>query len=230
MATPFEDIHCLATILRKDTTLASLPSYQYYELCFKQLIIGKAAFVYDCHKNLNAYTPYSVSEYDFVGNGIDNEFILSPAPTNLQTNIYVGLRNSEEDLLEETLDYSYDDTTNIITLADIPSPNTQIVIAFFNIGSFDDDLDDDEKAILAESEQIAYYEAYLANSKSLNQVTYSTTVKIHSQAEQLKQLSNISITQWRDRVESMIVKYSYRTSRDKLKGLSGRSSNGYFTT
>lgn len=230
MATPFEDIHCLATILRKDTTLASLPSYQYYELCFKQLIIGKAAFVYDCHKDLNAYTPYSVSEYNFVGNGIDNEFVLSPAPTELQTNIYVGSRNSEEDLLVETLDYVYDDTTNIITLNDIPAANSEIVIAFFNIGSFDDDLDDDEKAILAESEQIAYYEAYLANSKSLNQVTYSTTVKIHSQAEQLKQLSNISITQWRDRVESMIIKYSYRTSNNRLKSLSGRSSNGYYTS
>lgn len=225
MATPFEDIHCLATILRKDTTLASLPSYQYYELCFKQLIIGKAAFVYDCHKNLNAYTPYSVSEYNFVGNGDDDEFLLSPAPTSLQTNIYVGIRDSEESLLTEIFDYTYDDTTNILTLPTAPSDGTEVIIAFFNIGSFDEDLDDDEKAILAETEQIAYYESYLANSKSLNQVTYSTTVKIHSQAEQLKQLSHISITQWRDRVESMIVKYSYRTSKNRLKSLSGRGIN-----
>lgn len=222
MATPFEDIHCLATILRKDTTLASLPSYQYYELCFKQLIIGKAAFVYDCHKDLNAYTPYSLSEYNFEGNGYDNEFVLTPAPDPLQTNIYVGIRQSEEDLLVETLDYTYDEVAQTITLEQAPEEGNLVTIAFFNIGSFDDDLDDDEKAILAESEQIAYYESYLANSKSLNQVTYSTTVKIHSQAEQLKQLSNISITQWRDRVESMIVKYSYRTSKNKLMGLSGR--------
>lgn len=230
MATSFEDIHCLATILRKDTTLASLPSYQYYELCFKQLIIGKAAFVYDCHKDLNSYTPYSVSEYDFIGNGMDNEFELSPAPLPTQTNIYIGVRNSEEDLLQEVLDYTYDDTTNILTLTDIPLSQSEVVVAFFDIGSFNEDLDDDEKAILAECEQIAYYEAYLANSKSLNQVTYSTTVKIHSQAEQLKQLSNISITQWRDRVESMIVKYSYRTSKDRLKSLSGRYPYGYHTS
>ena len=222
MATPFEDIHCLATVLRKDTTLANLPSYQYYELCFKQLIIGKAAFVYDCHKNLNAYTPYSVSEYNFVGTGDDNEFLLSPAPTSLQTNIYVGVRDSEESLLTELFDYTYDVENNILALDVPPSEGTEIVVAFFDIGSFDDDLDDDEKAILAESEQIAYYEAYLANSKSLNQVTYSTTVKIHSQAEQLKQLNHISIGQWRDRVESMIIKYSYRTSNNRLRSLSGR--------
>lgn len=222
MATSFEKIHCLATILRKDTTLATLPSYQYYELCYKQLIIGKAAFVYDCLKDLNKYTPYSVSEYVFMGNGVDNEFELTPAPTALQTNIYVGIKNEEEDLLEEQFNYTYDSENNILTLEDIPASNAQVTIAFFDIGSFDDDLDDDECAILAESEQIAYYESYLGNAKTLNQVTYSTTVKIHSQAEQLKQLSNVSIIQWRDRVESMINKYSYRRSRDKLMGLSGR--------
>lgn len=222
MATSFEKIHCLATILRKDTTLATLPSYQYYELCFKQLIIGKAAFVYDCLKDLNKYTPYSVSEYSFVGNGIDNEFLLVPAPNVLQTNIYIGVKNEEDDLLHEIDDYIYNPETNIITLGDAPLPNSKITIALFDIGSFDDDLDDDECAILAECEQIAYYESYLGNAKTLNQVTYSTTVKIHSQAEQLKQLSNVSIIQWRDRVESMINKYSYRRSHDKLMGLSGR--------
>ena len=221
-ATSFEKIHCLATILRKDTTLAALPSYQYYELCYKQLIIGKAAFVYDCLKNLNDYTPYSVSEYEFEGNGVDNEFLLFPAPTVLQTNIYVGIKNEEDDLLHEIGDYTYNPLTNTITLGDAPLSNAKITIAFFDIGSFNDDLDDDECAILAECEQIAYYESYLGNAKTLNQVTYSTTVKIHSQAEQLKQLSNVSIIQWRDRVESMIVKYSYRRSRDKLLGLSGR--------
>ncbi len=222
MATSFEKIHCLATILRKDTTLATLPSYQYYELCYKQLIIGKAAFVYDCLKDLNKYTPYSVSEYVFTGDGYDNEFQLTPAPTDLQTNIYVGIKKEDDDLLQETIAYTYDSETNILTLEDTPAPNAQVTIAFFDIGSFDDDLDDDECAILAESEQIAYYESYLGNAKTLNQVTYSTTVKIHSQAEQLKQLSNVSITQWRDRVESMINKYSYRRSHDRLKGLSGR--------
>lgn len=226
MATSFEKIHCLATILRKDTTLAALPSYQYYELCSKQLIIGKAAFVYDCLKDLNSYTPYSVSEYNFEGNGVDNEFELTPAPTELQTNIYVGVKGINDDLMTEVIDYTYDAETNILTLNNgIPAVGSQITIAFFDIGSFNDDLDDDECAILAESEQIAYYESYLGNAKSLNQVTYSTTVKIHSQAEQLKQLNNISITQWRDRVESMIVKYSYRRSSDRLRSLSGRGSS-----
>lgn len=223
MATSFEKIHCLATILRKDTTLAALPSYQYYELCSKQLIIGKAAFVYDCLKDLNSYTPYSSSEYVFEGNGIDNEFELTPAPAPTQTNIYVGVKGVDDDLMTENFDYTYDANTNILTFNSlIPAASSTVTIVFFDIGSFNDDLDDDECAILAESEQIAYYESYLGNAKSLNQVTYSTTVKIHSQAEQLKQLNNISIGQWRDRVESMIVKYSYRRSSNKLLGLSGR--------
>ena len=224
MATSFEDIHCLATILRKDTTLASLPSYQYYELCYKQLLIGKAMFVYDCHSDLNSYTPYSLSEYTFVGNGIDNSFELAPAPTATQTNIYVGLQSEDEDLLTETYEYTYDEENNLIVFNNAPEDGTTVVIAFFDIGSFNDTLTDDECAILAECEQIAYYESYLGNAKTLNQVTYSNSIKIHSQAEQLKQLNSVSIMQWRDRVESMINKYSYRTSKNNLKGLSGRNS------
>lgn len=220
--TPFEDIFCLATILRKDSTLNTLPSYQYYQLCFKQLIIGKAAFVYACHHNLNDYTPYSVNEYSFVGNGTDVDFSILPAPTDVETNIYVGIKGVDDSLLTEVTDYTYDSTTNILTFTTTPAEGSSVMVAFYNIGWFTDDLDDDEKAILAESMQIAYYESYLGNSKSLNQVTYSTTIKIHSQAEQLKELSHISIAQWRDRVESMINKYSYHTSTDNLRSLAGK--------
>lgn len=223
MATSFDKIYCLASVLRKDTTLASLPSYQYYQVCEKQLMIGKAMFVYDCLNDLNSYSPYSLSEYVFTGDGTDNQFLLSPAPEAAQTNIYVGVQGVEDDLLTETLAYTYDDTTGIVTLTDTPEEGSTIVVAFFDIGHFNDDLADDECAILAESMQIAYYESYMGNAKSLNQVTYSNSIKIHSQAEQLKQLNHITIQQWRDRVESMIVKYSYRRSTDGLSKLSGRS-------
>lgn len=223
MATSFDKIYCLASVLRKDTTLASLPSYQYYQLCEKQLMIGKAMFVYDCLNDLNSYSPYSLSEYVFTGDGVDNEFILSPAPEANQTNIYVGVQGGDEDLLTEITSYTYDDVTGTLTLPLVPEADSSIVIAFYDIGHFNDTLADDECAILAEAMQIAYYESYLGNVKSLNQVTYSNSIKIHSQAEQLKQLNNISISQWRDRVESMIVKYSYRRSTDKLRRLSGRA-------
>lgn len=222
MATSFDKIYCLASVLRKDTTLASLPSYQYYQLCEKQLMIGKAMFVYDCLNDLNSYSPYSLSEYVFTGDGVDNEFVLSPAPESTQTNIYVGVQGVEDDLLTETISYTYDDITHTLTLSSAPEEGASIVVAFFDIGHFTDDLTDDECAILAESMQIAYYESYMGNAKSLNQVTYSNSIKIHSQAEQLKQLHNISLEQWRDRVESMIVKYSYRRSTDNLAKLSGR--------
>ncbi|WP_459567962.1 hypothetical protein, partial [Enterobacter asburiae] len=59
-----------------------------------------------------------------------------------------------------------------------------------------------------------------------NQIVYSNSYKVHSQAEQIKQLSNLSITQWRDRVHDLIVKYSYRKSKDKLKRLAGRRMYG----
>lgn len=227
MGTKFEEIYCLNTVLKKDSNIAKLPIYQYYEICYKDLQIGKTSFVYDCLKNLDKYSPYLVTEYLFKGNGVDKEFILTPFPSDIQNNLYVGILNEEENTIVEENDYVYDIATHTITLTRAPINESQIYIGCYSEPEFEETLDDDEKVILAECMQISFLERHAANTNSLNQKLYSSTFKFHSQAEQIKQLSNLSISQWKDRVDNLIKKYSYNKSKDGLKGLAGKKRRYY---
>lgn len=224
--TTFEEIYCLNEVIRKDPKLAKLPLYQFYSLCYRQLQYAIGAFLYDCHKDLTKIKRYSESEYFFDGDGVETQFQLDPIPQDGQTNIWVGAKRDDDDYYVELFGYQYDPLTHIITFDQAPQVGLSILVGAYEIGYFEETLDIDEKIILAEGMNIPFLEAYAANDRSLNQIVYSNSYKVHSQAEQIKQLSNLSITQWRDRVHDLIVKYSYRKSKDKLKRLAGRRMYG----
>lgn len=222
MATKFEDIYCLNSIIKKEPNVLRLPIYQYYSLCFRQLQYAITAFMYDCLKDITLFAPYEEQEYNFIGDGVEKDFSITPSPSILLTNIYVGVLDNVENVYNEVFNYTYDVVTNIITFNEVPSLNTKILIAFYEIGSFVADLDIDEKVILSEGMNIPFLESYQNNPRSLEQIIYTQSYKIHSQAEQLKQVANLSVIQWRDRVDDLIKTYSYRKPKDGLVKLSGK--------
>lgn len=223
MGTKFTDIYCLNSVMKIDPNLLKLPIYQYYSLSWKQLQTGKSEFEYDCLKNLDSYIPYSDEEYNFIGNGIEDEFELTPTPSILNTNIYVGImKANEEDFIEHT-NFTFDWATNIIKLNGVtPDLGDKILVTFYNVGEFLDDLNDNEKRILAMSMNVTFLQSQLVNIRSLNQIIYTKSYSIHSQAEQLKQL-NVTLREWTDELRYLITKYSYREPRDGMVGLSSTS-------
>ena len=53
MATSFEEIYCLNTVIKIDKRLNNKPSYLLYELNWKYLEFAIAMFQFDCRKDLN---------------------------------------------------------------------------------------------------------------------------------------------------------------------------------
>lgn len=224
MATSFEEIYCLNTVIKIDQRLVDKPSYILYDLYWKYLQLAIPFFQYDCRKDLLDLVPFSLTEYSFTGDGEENMFQLDPAPENIENiNFYITLQIDCGKPAREVLDYQWDSENNIITLKNTtPAPGETIKIVTYNIGQFNSDLNYDEKAILARAMNIPYYEEQMTNSKILNFATYGGSIKMHSQAEQLKTLTSAYQMTKRE-LEGDISHYTYRTAPLGLLGLGGKT-------
>lgn len=221
MATSFEEIYCLNSVIKFDKRLNNKPKYALYDLYWKYLQYAISMFYYDCKKDLYDLNPFSLTEYEFVGDGENNIFNLNPAPLTSSFDIYVQLDCSEEK--RQIVDYEWDEKSNTITFKSYtPAINESIFIYSYNIGSFTADLDYNEKTILAKAMNIPYYEEQVANSKTLVFSTYGGSVKMHSQAEHLKTTIE-AFEKCKREVEGDINAYSYRVAPLGLKGLGART-------
>ena len=224
MATSFEEIYCLNAVIKLDQRLVNKPSYLVYDLCWKYLQLAIPYFQYDCIKDLLDLVPFSLTEYSFIGDGVNNIFELSPAPTDSSNlDFYISSQIDCGQKAREIVSYQWDSINNTITLLDYtPALNENIKIQAYNIGQFNDDLNYDEKSILARAMDIPYYEEQMTNSKILNFAVYGGSIKMHSQAEQLKTVTAAYQTAKRE-LEGDISNYTYRTAPIGLYGLGGRT-------
>lgn len=223
MATSFEEIYCLNSVIKIDQRLTDKPSYLLYDLYWKYLQLSIPLFQYDCRKNLLDLVPFSLTEYSFVGDGENNIFQLDPKPTIKNPGFYIATQIDCGIPATEVKEYLYDDINGTITLTNYtPSLGEKINISMYQIGYFNADLGYDEKRILAEAMNIPYYEEQMTNSKILNFATYGGSIKMHSQAEQLKTLTAAYQSAKRE-LEGDISMYSYRTAPKGLPGLGART-------
>lgn len=115
METQFTEIYEMNEVLKCDSRINSKPSnqiYKYYYICLKYAI---GLFGRDCYKEITNHTPYSQKEYLFKSDGIDNALVLnSPALENC--NFYVGYAKDSNTAYTEITQYTYDSSTNTITI------------------------------------------------------------------------------------------------------------------
>ena len=223
MATNFDEIYCLNTVIKIDQRLVNKPLYLVYGLYWKYLQLAIPFFQYDCKKDLLDLVPFSLTEYSFIGDGVSKEFSLDPVPKNKENlKFYITTNVEGNDCSNEINSYNWDSNLNILTLEEAPLKGEHIDIKAYIVGHFNVDLEYNEKAILARAMNVPYYEEQMTNSKILNFATYGGSIKMHSQAEQLKVLTNAYITAKRE-LEGDISMYSYRTAPLGLNGLGART-------
>lgn len=224
MATSFDEIYCLNSVIKNDTRLIEKPDYEIYALYWKYLQLSIPQFEYDCLKNLNDYIPFSLTKYSFIGNGVDNIFELTPAPIlTLTPDFYISKQITCGVKAVEETEYVWDSENNTITLTkDIPEIGSTIEIYLYEIGQFNEDLNLDEKRILANAMLIPYLQEQKDQRKLVNFAVYGGSIKMHSQAEHLKVL-NETLQNQNEYVEGLINTYSYRTAPKRYPGLGGRT-------
>ena len=223
MATSFEEIYCLNSVIKIDQRLTDKPSYLLYDLYWKYLQLSIPLFQYDCRKDLLDLVPFSLTEYSFVGDGVNNIFQLDPKPTMEKPDFYIETQIDCGKPTMEVKKYLYDDINGTITFTNYtPILGEEVNISVYEIGYFNADLGYDEKRILAEAMNVPYYEEQMTNSKILNFAIYGGSIKMHSQAEQLKTLTAAYQSAKRE-LEGDISNYSYRTAPKGLPGLGART-------
>lgn len=224
MATSFEEIYCLNAVIKSDQRLLNKPSYVLYDLYWKYLQLAIPYFQFDCRKDLLDLVPFSLTEYSFIGDGENNIFKLDPAPNiGENPNFYIGLQIDCGKDERAVTNYIWNSEDSTIILTDVtPAVGESVKIAVYEIGYFNADLSYAEKAILARAMNIPYYEEQMTSSKILNFAVYGGSIKMHSQAEQIKTITAL-YEGYKREVEGDISMYTYRTAPKGLRGLGART-------
>lgn len=214
MGTLFEDIYALNQIIKSDGRINAKPLNLIYQLYFQYLSFAISYFSDDCYKDLDNIIPFSMREYEFTGNGVDNKFILDTAPPT-DCKFYISVD------LDSDYTYFYDDETLEITITPTPPNLGGIYIAGYIIGEFIETLNMKEKIILAEGMCVPWLEEKRNKEELLSQSISTNDYKRTSQAEHIHQL-NISLdNQYWKNVKSMINEYTFKQEPNSLLGLGG---------
>lgn len=224
MATSFDEIYCLNSVIKNDPRLVNKPSYEVELINWKYLQFAISKFMYDCKKDIATNIPFSSTEYTFVGDGENSIFTLSPIPTfDITPNFSILIQKTCGKPYQSITDYIWSSENNTITLLDVPIKGSKIKIYAYQEGQFNVDLDIDEKIILADAMNIPYFEEAAAARKVLDFSLYGGSVKMHSQAEHQKTLED-SLRSQILLVEGEISNYSYRRANFCYPGLGARTT------
>lgn len=213
MATSFDEIYCLNSVIMTDSKTSNLPTNLYYFILNKYLSFSIGQFRKKCYKDLDDRTDFDQEIYTLTGDGNADEFTLSPAPPT-DCSFYVTI----DDVV--TTAYTFNSTTNKIKFTDTPSNGADIYIGAYVIGGFASDLNIEEQTILAEGMTIPFVEYNINMTKQLNQMIYGTGIGLHSQANHNK--VNLEIKNEARRIfKQLMDEYTYTNAPDNLNEMVG---------
>lgn len=216
--TGFEEIYELSTIIMEDEKVKQAPIYKKYLILYKFLQFAIGHFNTRCFKDLKTIRPFEYKEYNILGDGIEAEYQLSDTLSPDDINIYVEIETemgSGVFVPMRPTDYRFDKSISTITFTNPINNKFACNIYTYAIGYFYDDLDIEEKTILAKEMGIPFLESQLKKESLTNQMIYGTGAKMYSQAEHMKQLNSI-LKNERYEVEGLINAYTYESNPDLI--------------
>lgn len=216
--TKFEEIYELSTIIMEDEKIKQAPLYQKYLILYKFLQFAIGHFNTRCFKDLRTIQPFEYKQYNFVGDGVETEYQLSLDSTSKDCQIYVEIEselNTGMFVPMQIYDYSFDKITSTITFKNPINKDLKCNIYLYIIGYFYDDLDTQEKIILAREMGIPFIESQLKKESLMNQMVYGTGAKMYAQSEHMKQLNNL-LKNERWEIEGLINAYTYESDPDLI--------------
>lgn len=211
--TGFEEIYELSTIIMEDEKVKQAPIYKKYLILYKFLQFAIGHFNIRCFKDLKTIRPFEYKEYNILGDGIETEYQLSEELSPDDMDIYVEIETESGSgvfIPMNPTDFSFDKVTSTITFVNPINNKFRCNIYTYVIGYFYDDLDVEEKVILAKEMGIPFLESQLKKESLTNQMIYGTGAKMYSQAEHMKQINNI-LKNERYEIEGLINAYTYES-------------------
>lgn len=218
MGTSWKEIYCRTNIT--DTKMNILPTNLKYKLLSNLMKQSTGFFETDCNKDISTFNDFYHVEYDYISDGIQTEIQIEPIPQDL-VSIYIGYRKNSDFQFVEIKSYIYDELLGVITLDSVIPEGYEIYVAFYEIGSFNVDLNQTEINILSCGIEVCWNDAQRQKDTLLNQRVYSSSSKAYSQANHLKVLNELHDSMYFKKLQSMINSYTFKQATDNLVGLSG---------
>lgn len=190
--TRFEEIYELADTIIESEEIRQAPLYKKYLFLYKFLQFSIAEFNTRCFRDLTTIEPFSYKTYNIEGDGLETEFAVSDSISSMS--LYIEretARNSRTFVPVHDSDYSINEINGSVVFADALKDGVRANIFVYETGYFYDDLDFEEKSILANGMVIAFYQNQLNRSTLLNQQVYGVGAKMYSQAEHIKRISDL---------------------------------------
>ncbi len=212
--TKFEEIYELATMIMEDEKIKQAPLYKKYLILYKFLQISIGHFNARCFKDLKTIQPYVYKEFNFAGDGMETEYMLSENAFTVDTKIYIEVETEKGSGIFSELpetDYSFKYNSSEVIFKQAINHSFRCHIVVYRVGYFFDDLDIEEKLILARGMVIPFIESQLQKESVMNHMVYGTGAKMYSQAEHLKQLNTI-LKDTKYEVEGRINAYTYESN------------------
>lgn len=223
--TKFEEVYDLATTIMESEEIHQAPLYKKYLMLYKFLQFAIAEFNTRCYRDLTTIQPFSYKSYKLVGDGLESEYGLS-SPLSTLTQVYIEKETEKHSGIYVPMndsDFSINQTNSSIKFSVTPKEGIRINVYAYEIGFFYDDLDYEEKSILANGMIIAFYQNQLNRTTVMNQQVYGVGAKMYSQAEHIKRVSDLLKTtryEW----TSAINAYTYSKSPDLVLDKSKRQT------
>jgi len=225
LSTKLSDVFCLNEMTKNDVRLSKVPKYLFNSISFKYLKIGIgfaqtiiSAEYNNFIKDVGVAKEPEEKDYEFVGNGVDNVFLLDPIPPE-NSEIYVGFE-VDGDYVEQK-NFTFDDILNTVTTTTAPLDGQKVLIVAFTDGEFVGDLDYSLQTIMSESMNIAYLEEKQNTSRVLDMLVQSNAWRTFSQNDHLRGVNFVSKDQ-RSYVENLLKDYSYSHTNNSMMGLIGK--------
>ena len=221
MNTTFEEVYCMANI--DDSVLNVLPNNERNRLLYQHIKYAIGKFEDICYKDIKTYNEFN--EFIYYYTMYDNEKQLKieeEIPEGYD--IYIGIRKDENEIYTQYVEFEYDNWENIITLIEEIPNGYEILVSFYNAGSFNCELSTKEKTILALGVEYSWRNSKENKTALLNQRVYLGSTNMYSQANHISTLQTLSKETY-CKLEKEIKDYSYLCNPKKLKGLVGRPRN-----
>ncbi|MFW5889666.1 MAG: hypothetical protein ACOCUD_04740 [Bacillota bacterium] len=190
--------------MTEDILAVTLSKYLYEAIAF---------FDDYCNKDLSDYTATSQTSCELTGDGSTTVFSLSCSPAS-GSSLYVSIDETEN------TSYSFNEDTNEITFDSAPSTDSEIYVGAYKVGEFTNDLNIQEKIILANAMSLPYLKFYMQKRLHLNQMVYGNEYGVHSQANQTKE-NRTTYESRRKEIMQDIMMYTYKQTNDDFEGVSG---------
>lgn len=190
--TKFEEVYELADAIIESEEIRQAPLYKKYLFLYKFLQFSIAEFNTRCFRDLTTIEPFSYKTYNIVGDGLETEFAVSDSISSMS--VYIEQEVSKNSRMFAPVfdtDYSINEINGSVVFADAPKDGIRLNIYVYQTGYFYDDLDFEEKSILANGMVIAFYQNQLNRSTLLNQQVYGVGAKMYSQAEHIKRVGDL---------------------------------------